>query len=125
MRVSVHGDTPESPALTVLEQAVLHEVVQAAGDASASLEAQVASAEVASRTSSGVGFVTRLKLTGGAAAVPSALQLPVVKGSHPSIPGGAEFMVELKDGQLHTVEAFCFSGMWPDNDEQFTLTIAP
>ncbi len=85
--------------------------------------AQLESASVISRTPSGVGFVTKLK-------VPEQLSipeggkidaLPAIQAEHPALPSGAEFVFELKGGRLHCIEAYCFEGMWPANESLFRL----
>jgi len=116
MRVAITGDAPETPELTGLEKAVLAAAL--AGDRYAALRSQVERAEVASRTGSGVGFVTRLRVPDDAAVAGDGI-VPVVYGRHPSLPEPAEFMLQVKDGRLHTIEAFCFQGMWPADEDGF------
>ncbi|MGI9330239.1 MAG: hypothetical protein ACR2QB_05930 [Gammaproteobacteria bacterium] len=118
MRVSVTGDIPETPALSELEQAVL-KVALPAGDAD--WQAQLAQAEVVSRTYSGVGFMTRLRLPPGAPKADAAVRLGAVAGTHQALPGGAEFLVDVRDGRLHSLEAFCYDGMWPSDESGFQL----
>ena len=118
MRVAITGDVPETPELTELEQAVLDAAL--AGDQFAGLRAQVARVEVVSRTGSGVGFVTRLRVP-DAVAVAVDTPVPVVNGRHPALPEPAEFMLQVKDGRLHTIEAFCFQGMWPADEAGFEI----
>jgi len=118
MRVAITGDVPETPELTDLERAVFAAALVA--DRFAVLRAQVDVAEVVSRTGSGVGFVTRLRVPDGVALAGEDV-VPVVYGRHPALPEPAEFMLQVKDGRLHTIEAFCFQGMWPADEAGFEI----
>ena len=84
------------------------------------LKAEGTGMEVVSRTGSGVGFVTRLRVP-DAVAVAVDTPVPVVNGRHPALPEPAEFMLQVKDGRLHTIEAFCFQGMWPADEAGFEI----
>jgi hypothetical protein len=119
MRVAITGDVPDTPELTELERAIFAAAL--AGDRFAALREQADAAEVVSRTGSGVGFVTRLRLPDGVATAGEVV-VPVVYGRHPALPEPAEFMLQLKDGRLHTIEAFCFQGMWPADEAGFEFT---
>ena len=72
-----------------------------------------------------MGFVTKLQ-------IPEALSvsdpqdrnaLPVVFGEHPDLPSGAEFVLQVKDGRINTIEAFCYEGMWPNDESLFSVDI--
>jgi len=120
--VPLAGSRPDSPALTALETAVIDCALRALGADGAALRAQLEVAEVRTRTGSGVGFVTRLRVpadTPRAAGRPP----PPVLGHHPALAEPAEFLLELKDGRLHTLEACCFSGFWPDDEAAFQLVV--
>ena len=123
MRVSVTGDVPESPELTKLEHAVLDCAMSGAGSNATALREQLAMAQVVARTPSGVGFVSRLRVPDECPVASASAALPVVYGEHPQLRSGAEFMLQLKDGRLHTIEAFCFEGMWPDEEDAFQLAV--
>ena len=110
-----------SPELTVLERAILEAALSGVDPAMADLYAQVEGAEVVLRTPSGVGFVTKLR-------IPDELRtteankvagLPVVYGEHPDLRSGAEFVVQIKDGRINSIEAFCYEGMWPRDESLF------
>lgn len=118
---------PTTSGLSDLELAVLDVFLAADGDASAQLRAQVEAATVASRTPSGVGFMTKLD-------IPERLRIPgrpddetlqVVHGAHPALPGGAEFIVQVKSGRLNTIEGFCYAGMWPGDESHFSVELRP
>ncbi len=119
MRVAITGDMPDTPELTALEQAVF--AVALAAEELAPLRAQAAAAQVVSRTGSGVGFVTKLRIPEQLAAAPQA-SVPVIYAQHPALPEPAEFMLQIKDGRLHTIEAFCFQGMWPGDESGFEFS---
>ncbi|MFQ5634916.1 MAG: hypothetical protein ACE5G3_06260 [Gammaproteobacteria bacterium] len=113
--------------LTELERAVLEIALAPDTGDNARLRDQVGAATVASRTPSGVGFMTKL-------AVPEALALPArthedslprVIGSHPELPTGAEFILQVKAGRLNTIEAFCYEGMWPGDESLFRVQVGP
>ena len=118
MRVSVTGDIPETPALSELEQAVLSIALEA-GDTA--WQAQLNLAQVASRTYSGVGFMTKFRLPADAPKADAAARVPAVAGTHQALPSGAEFLVDIRDGLLHSLEAFCYDGMWPTDESGFQL----
>ncbi len=121
MRVAISGDRPDTPELSDLERAVF-DTALAGDDAEAEiLRTQLSVAAVVSRTASGVGFVTRLRIPDELPGVSQSYIPPLVRGEHPQLPGGAEFMLQLKDGRLHTVEAFCFEGMWPEDEAAFSF----
>ncbi len=117
MRVSITGDVPDSPQLTELEHGVLKTALAADMQ-------QAQSAQVVSRTYSGVGFITKLKVADDAPRL-NVDVLPTVYGRHPNLSAAAEFMLQLKDGRLHSIEAFCFQGMWPEDEDKFALGTAP
>ena len=121
MRVSVNGDRPATPDLSDLERCVLQAALAGDGDGMEALRAQLSVATVLSRTASGVGFVTRLQVPDDAPVATQVCRVPVVSGEHPQLPGGAEFLLQLKNGRLHTLEAFCFEGMWPADEAGFRL----
>jgi hypothetical protein len=122
MRVALTGDVPDSPALTVLEREILSRAFAGAGHGLARLRDQLAGAEVVSRTASGVGFLTKFRVPASLPAAVPAPSIPAVRGRHPMLPGGAEFLVELRDGRLHCLEAFALSGMWPPDETGFSLS---
>lgn len=122
MKVSVTGDVPATPELSQLERAVL--AVALNGSDAAALRAQAERAQVVSRTYSGVGFLTRFRVPDAAPTAAAGAHVPPVAGAHPAVPGGAEFLVEIRNGRLHSVEAFCFDGMWPADENGFELACA-
>ena len=119
MRVSVNGDRPDTPELSDLERTVFDTALAGEGAETDILRRQLSEATVMSRTASGVGFVTRLRIPDELPGVSLSYVLPVVRGEHPQLPGGAEFILQLKNGRLHTIEAFCFEGMWPEDEAAF------
>jgi len=120
-----HGDSAaDSPQLSTLERAVLEAALTSVADPEGQFQRQVEAMSVVTRTPSGVGFMARF-------AVPDSLSvsdrpadetLPTVAGAHPGLPSGAEFIVQIKAGRLHTIEAFCFEGMWPGDESQFRVS---
>jgi len=118
MKVSVTGDVPDTPALSALEIAVLK--LALAGDGLDRLRDQAEQAQIASRTYSGVGFVSKFRLP---EAIPPAgdAQPTLVLGTHPRLPDAVEFLVELRGGRLHSLEAYCYEGMWPGDEAGFKL----
>ncbi|MFW2403569.1 MAG: hypothetical protein ACN4GT_02305 [Gammaproteobacteria bacterium] len=113
--------------LSDLERSVLDVVLAADGDFGAQLRAQAAAAFVASRTPSGVGFMTKLNVPEGLriAGRPDDETLQTVHGTHPALPAGAEFVVQVKSGRLNTIEAFCYEGMWPGDESRFSVELRP
>ena len=87
MKVSVTGDVPETPELSGLERAVL---AVALGDAAArELQVQAEQAEVVSRTYSGVGFLTKLRLPDDAPRADANARVGAVSGQHAGAVVGA------------------------------------
>ena len=111
--------------LTQLERAVLTSAVAQAGDLADALRAQLDAAQVAVRTPSGVGFVTKLEVPAGLSLVDQQVDagLPTITGKHPQLPSGAEFVLQIKDGLLNSIEAFCYEGMWPADESSFRLDV--
>ena len=95
--------------LTPLERSVLTALVHQLGDAGPLLEDQCDCARVVNRSHSGVGFVTRLALSGDAASLPAetVARIKPVQATHPSLRDPAEFLVQMKDGRLGSIEAWC------------------
>lgn len=118
-------ETLNSPELTVLERAVLVAALSGDEKTAASLNSQANEAKVVVRTPSGVGFVTKLQVP-EEYCLPDSIKsdsLPLVFGQHPELPSGAEFVLQVKDGRLNSIEAFCFEGMWPRDESLFTLEV--
>ena len=109
--------------LTDLERAVLGAAAERAGEFGPQLVAQLNAATVAMRTPSGVGFVTKLVVpqTLVLADQQAVVELPTIRGAHPHLPAGAEFVLQIKGGRLNSIEAFCYEGMWPGDESLFEL----
>jgi len=114
----------ESPDLTDLERSVLETAFSSAGRA-AEFRSQIAAASVALRTPSGVGFVTKLSISDEYRVPEDTFAIPVVKGEHPALPSGAEFILQVKNGRITCIEAFCYEGMWPVDESQFRIHAGP
>lgn len=117
------GQLDPSPELTVLERAVLRLALQ--GEGMAVLRKQAETVTVAMRTPSGVGFMTKLKAEPAVPTADGESELPRVYGQHPSLPSGAEFVVQVKHGRINSIEAFCYEGMWPSDEIAFELELRP
>lgn len=115
------GELDQSPELTALERAVLRTALQA--NSMATLREQATSATVTMRIPSGVGFVTKLKLDAGAPLAAGHLEPPRVFGIHPDLRSGAEFVTQVKNGRINSIEAFCFEGLWPADETAFRLSL--
>ena len=115
----------QSPELTSLERAVL-ETALSAGGIDPELRRQVAEASVVGRTPSGVGFMTKLSVPENQRSADAAPAIPVVVARHPDLPSGAEFVLQIKNGRLSSIEAFCHEGMWPaERRRAFLLDCGP
>ncbi len=116
-----------SAELTSLERAVLLTALGGGNEYATKLNAQVNEAKAVVRTPSGVGFVTKLQVPGNFCLADSTGSdpLPLVFGRHPELPSGAEFVLQVKDGRLNSIEAFCFEGMWPRDESLFTFEVGP
>lgn len=111
----------ESPDLTVLERSVLETVFPSA-DLAAGFHEQIDAASVAVRTPSGVGFMSKLYVPEECRVAEIAENtIPVVIGTHPELPSGAEFVVQVKDGRINCIEGFCHEGMWPADESKFDI----
>ncbi len=112
----------ESPELTILERFVL-ETAFFSTDNDSGFRQQIEAATVAVRTPSGVGFMTKLQVPDeyrvADESVGSAMR--VITGEHPLLPSGAEFILQIKDGRINCIEAFCHEGMWPTDESQFKI----
>jgi hypothetical protein len=116
-----------SPDLSELESAVLDVLLAADAGINGQLRVQAGAATVASRIPSGVGFMTKLDVPDELAVTgrPTDETLQTVYGVHPELPGGAEFVVQVKSGRLNTIEAFCYEGMWPRDESRFSVALRP
>jgi len=118
------GHDPQSLlVLTPLERAILAAVAERLGPACA---AQCAAAGVASRSHSGVGFVTRFAVPPEVPSVDAATaaRARAVHATHPALAEPVEFLVQFRDGRLATLEAFCYAGTWPEDDAGFRVVPA-
>ena len=109
----------QGASLTNLERRILEASAALCESAGHGFAEQIRNAAVLARTPSGVGFVTKLR-------VPDALaieadSLPVVAAEHPALPSGAEFVVQVKAGKISSIEAYCFEGMWPEDEAGFVF----
>jgi hypothetical protein len=116
-------DIDVSPELNALERSVLNAALGGEDSSLNTLRAQAAVAGVASRTPSGVGFMTKLRLPAEAILLNPdiPLTLPVVYAKHPHLAGGAEFLIQIKDGRINCIEAFCYEGRWPTDESLFEV----
>jgi hypothetical protein len=116
------GDTDGPGPLTALEQQVLAALLSGTDPALVALAEQARAASCAGRTWSGVGFMTRLVVPGEPAAIGSgAPRLRPLLARHPALGEPVEFILQVRDGRLATLEAFCGDGYWPDDEEAFRL----
>jgi hypothetical protein len=120
------ADPPSSLVLTRLERAVIEALATRLGAAGAPLRAQVGRLQVASRSHSGVGFVTRLEVPADAPVVEgeAGARATAIHAAHPELVEPAEFLVQLKSGRLATIEAFCGEGLWPADDSGFRVLLS-
>ena len=109
--------------LSGLERAVLTAMLKGEGEDLATLRAQLAKATVASRTHSGVGFVSRIQVPDAIPllAEPTALRLRPVLAAHPHLSERAEFLLQVRGGRLAVLEAYCVEGGWPANEAEFRV----
>lgn len=116
-----------SSDMTALEREVLQVVLAPDIGDNDRLREQAGAAVVSTRTHSGVGFMTKLEVpdTLALADWPADETLPMVVGVHPELPGGAEFVLQVRAGRLNTIEAFCYEGVWPDDESQFRVEVRP
>ena len=109
--------------LSRLESVVLAAMLKGEGDDFSKLRAQFAKTTVVSRTHSGVGFVTRLDVPDGLPTLAEAasLKLRPVLATHPHLTEQAEFLLQIRDGRLAVLEAYCFEGGWPADEAEFRV----
>lgn len=114
------GATEGPGALSPLEREVLKAMLK--GEGCAALRAQLAGATLVSRTHSGVGFVARLAV--GPLLTPLETPPPRLRpvlATHPQLEEPAEFLLQLRDGRLAVLEAYCCAGSWPLDESEFRL----
>ncbi len=112
----------QSPDLTALERAVLETALAELG-ADCGFHQQVNAATVAVRTPSGVGFMTKLSVPDEHRVADFGSAVPVVIGEHPALPSGAEFILQIKNGRVNCIEAYCHEGMWPADESLFHIYV--
>lgn len=123
----MNDEAQNSPGLSTLERAVLDVALAPETGDNERLREQASVATVSTRTPSGVGFMTKLQVpeTLTLMSAPDDDTLPAVFGSHPHLPAGAEFVLQVKAGRLNTIEAFCYEGMWPGDESLFRVEVRP
>lgn len=109
--------------MPVLERRVIAAMLKGDAAGLAILREQLTYATMLSRTYSGVGLVTRLAIPDGVATVPAdaSLRLPPVLATHPQLPEATEFLLQIRDGRLAVLEAYCFQGGWPQDEQAFKV----
>ena len=109
--------------LSALEHSVLTALLRGESEVFALLRAQLAKASVISRTHSGVGFMTRFAVPDEVPAITMTAtpQLRPLAAGHPQLAEPAEFVLQLRNGRLASLEAFCFAGSWPADADRFSL----
>lgn len=126
----MHASSPPRPGttdgpgpLSALERSVLTALLQGESEALALLRAQLAQASIVSRTHSGVGFMARLMVPDDMPVLaPNTVpRLRPALAAHPRLSEPAEFILQLRDGRLASLEAFCFAGSWPADTEHFRV----
>ncbi len=122
-RMPQPGSTDGPGPLSPLEQRVLAAMITPGEPALEALRAQLAAASVASRVHSGVGFVTRFSLpaTLAAADTGATRRIRPLHAAHPELTEPAEFLLQLRDGRLATLEAWCHAGQWPADETRFAV----
>ena len=111
----------QSPELTPLERSVLE---TALATVNVELRRQIETVTVLGRTPSGVGFMTKLMVPEEQRIAADDPAIPVVAARHPALPSGAEFVLQVRDGRLNSIEGFCHEGLWPGNENEFSLVRA-
>ncbi|MEO7385356.1 MAG: hypothetical protein ABIX37_00310 [Gammaproteobacteria bacterium] len=123
------GATDGPGPLSRLERTVLDAILKGEGGELASLRAQLVRATVLSRIHSGVGFVTRIAVPDEVPALAPALdasdapRLRPVLAAHPRLAEQAEFLLQLRGGRLAVLEAYCYAGGWPADEDEFRMVI--
>ncbi|MEZ5563999.1 MAG: hypothetical protein R3F24_00135 [Gammaproteobacteria bacterium] len=117
------GATEGPGPLSALERKVVARILQGSADGLATLRDQLAGATMVSRTYSGVGLVTRIAIPDGLPAVPAdvSLRLRPALATHPQLSEAAEFLLQVRDGRLAVLEAYCFQGGWPAVEQAFRM----
>lgn len=124
--MQIGEDPPEKLHLTPLERAVLETLATRLGTDGALLAQQAAGATVTARSHSGVGFVTRLRVTGGPALAETATRrASVLLATHPELAEPAEFCLQFRGGVLASIEAYCNQGLWPPDESRFRFGSPP
>lgn len=119
------GATQGPGPLSRLERTVLTALLKGEGEEFATLRAQLAGATAVSRTHSGVGFVTRIAVPDGLAALAEGAnpRLRPVRAAHPGLAEHAEFLLQLRGGRLAVLEAYCYEGGWPADEAEFRVLV--
>lgn len=118
------GQTDGPGPLTALEQAALAALLAGDDPARVLFRQQLAGATALSRTYSGVGFITRLAVPPTCPPVPADanVRLRPLAARHPALPGAAEFLLQVRDGRLAVLEAYCYDGAWPTDEAAFQFS---
>lgn len=112
------------PELTQLERAVLEKLLAGEHPALAVLRKQADGVTAESRTQSGVGFSTRLRVPHGsprAALSRERVHLGDVEADIPGLEHGAGFVLFIEDGYLTALEGYTYGEQWPTDDRRARL----
>lgn len=117
------GATDGAGPLSPLERTIIGVLLTGEGDGLGALRKQLARATVASRTHSGVGFVTRISVPEDVPAVQESAmpRLRPAHAEHPQLTEAAQFLLQLRGGRLAVLEAYCFEGGWPADETEFRV----
>lgn len=109
--------------MSALERRVLGAMLKGNAAGVAILREQLAGATMVSRTYSGVGLMTRIAVPAERASVPADMPVALrpLLATHPHLPEATEFLLQVRDGRLAVLEAYCFQGDWPADEQAFKV----
>ena len=107
------------PGLTNLEVAVLDQLLAGEHPVLAALRAQARGLTAKSRTKTGVGFSTQLRVLAGvprAALSRDRVHVGDVEADIPGLKHGAGFVLFVEDGYLAALEGYTYGEPWPQSE---------
>lgn len=109
--------------LTILEQAVMQELLDGDDDILSILREQLKAAQVVKRELTGMGFYTTFEVSADAArAGDQTFKFGDVVASLPGLKHGAGFLLYVKLGVLQMLEGYSYDEPWPQETSEFKLS---
>jgi hypothetical protein len=111
---------------SALEQQMMTEMARADRERRI-MEQQLEAARVVERDYTGHGFFTKISVPDEVPCLDRGRwkleDMPHGFAHHPSLPGGASFILWIREGRVVTLEGFTNEGHWPEDEAGFRVAV--